>query len=60
MQKILPRISGGQTVSAVLEGLKETWKVQNEESPKYPKSVAKVKEMLGRLGVDGFTSFWIA
>lgn len=62
MQKILPRISGGQVVRAVLEGLKATWMAQTEEGQKakYPKSIAKVEEMLGRLDADGFTSFWIA
>lgn len=62
MQKILPRISGGQAVSSVLEELKATWVAQNEKSQKvrYPKSIAKVDEMLERLGTDGFTSFWIA
>lgn len=62
MQKVLPRISGGQVVRSVLIGLKESWTVQTEDGlvPKYPKSIAKVEEMLGRLDADGFTSFWIA
>lgn len=62
MQKILPRISGGQAVRSVLEGLKVEWMIQDEDGlkPKYPKSVSKVEEMLERLDEDGFTSFWIA
>lgn len=62
MQKILPRISGGQVVGEVLKGLKELWTEQTEEDQihAYPKSFAKVEEMLGRLGDNGFTSFWIA
>ena len=62
MQKILPRISGGQVVGEVLQGLKELWTEQTEEGQihAYPKSFAKVEEMLGRLGDNGFTSFWIA
>ena len=61
MQKILPRISGGQVVRDVLMGLKEEWAPRDEGVvPKYPRSVSKVEEMLGRLDVDGFTSFWIA
>lgn len=62
MQKILPRISGGQVVGEVLQGLKELWTEQAKEDQihPYPKSFAKVEEMLGRLGDNGFTSFWIA
>lgn len=62
MQKILPRISGGQVVGEVLQGLKELWTEQTEESQihPYPKSFAKVEEMLRRLRDNGFTSFWIA
>ena len=62
MQKILPRISGGQVVGEVLQGIKELWTEQTEEGQihAYPKSFAKVEEMLGRLGDNGFTSFWIA
>lgn len=58
MQKILPRISGGQVVRSVLEALKVEW--MNQGEAKYPKSVAKIEEMLERLKEDGFTSFWIA
>ncbi|MDI2587263.1 AAA family ATPase [Psychrobacillus sp. NEAU-3TGS] len=62
MQKILPRISGGQAARDVLMGLREVWTEQWEDGlvSKYPKSIAKVDEMLGRLKVDGFTSFWIS
>ena len=62
MQKILPRISGGQVVEVVLMSLKALWTVQTEEGQKlpYPRSYAKVEEMLGRLKENGFTSFWIA
>lgn len=62
MQKILPRISGGQVVRDVLTGLKATWTIQTAEGLviQYPRSVGKVEEMLGRLDVDGFTSFWIS
>ncbi|MEI4769798.1 hypothetical protein WAX74_09100 [Psychrobacillus sp. FJAT-51614] len=62
MQKILPRISGGQVVRDVLMGLKALWTVQTEvgQEHKYSRSIAKVEEMLGRLDADGFTSFWIA
>ena len=62
MQKILPRISGGQSVRDVLEGLKALWTEHTEVGQKhpYPRSFAKVEEMSGRLDADGFTSFWIA
>jgi len=62
MQKILPRISGGQVVEDVLMSLKALWTVQTEDglALSYPKSYAKVEEMLGRLKENGFTSFWIA
>ena len=62
MQKILPRISGGQVVEDVLMSLKALWAVQTEEglAQPYPRSYEKVEEMLGRLKENGFTSFWIA
>jgi len=63
MQKILPRISGGgQVVEDLLMSLEALWTVRTEEGKTipYPRSYAKVKEMLGRLEVNGFTSFWIA
>jgi 5-methylcytosine-specific restriction endonuclease McrBC GTP-binding regulatory subunit McrB len=62
MQKILPRISGGQIVQEVLITLKALWTVRTEEGQPqpYPRSHAKVEEMLGRLKENGFTSFWIA
>lgn len=62
MQKILPRINGGQAVREVLIGLKEIWMNQTGDGQvkPYPKSIDKVEEMLGRLDADGFTSFWIA
>ncbi len=61
MQKILPRISGGQEVEVVLNSLKALWTEQTVEGQKqtYPRSYAKVEEMKERLK-DGFTSFWIA
>ncbi|MBW9235437.1 hypothetical protein JQK62_25225, partial [Leptospira santarosai] len=60
MQKILPRISGSQVVGDVLMGLKALWDAQSEEGQvkRYPRSYAKVEEMLGRLQDNGFTSFW--
>ena len=62
MQKILPRISGGQIVEEVLINLTTLWTVQTEEgkAQPYPRSYAKVEEMLRRLRDNGFTSFWIA
>lgn len=62
MQKILPRINGGQVVREVLIGLKEIWMNQTGDGQvkPYPMSIDKVEEMLGRLDADGFTSFWIA
>ncbi|MGE6489642.1 McrB family protein [Paenisporosarcina sp. NPDC076898] len=62
MQKILPRISGGQVVEDVLIGLEKLWTKQTAvgQEQSYPKSYLKVEEMLGRLRKNGFTSFWIA
>lgn len=54
MQKILPRIGGTQNiVQPVLEKLQK-------ELTEYPKSNAKVKQMLERVKTDGFVSFWNA
>ncbi len=54
MQKILPRIGGTQNIlQPVLE------KLQNELI-EYPKSNAKVEQMLERVKTDGFVSFWNA
>ncbi|RHW35911.1 hypothetical protein D1B33_12520 [Lysinibacillus yapensis] len=54
MQKILPRIGGMEAVvRPVLNNLKE-------ELSSYPRCTKKIEEMLGRLDVDGFTSFWIS
>ncbi|MED3892787.1 DUF3578 domain-containing protein [Peribacillus frigoritolerans] len=72
LQKILPRISGSDTrVERLLEGLYRLFTtkeyIDDEESneisirtARYPKSTAKVVEMLRRLRDDGFTSFWIS
>ncbi|WP_057913858.1 MrcB family domain-containing protein [Peribacillus muralis] len=72
LQKILPRISGSDTrVERLLEGLYRLFTtkeyIDDEESndisirtARYPKSAAKVVEMLRRLRDDGFTSFWIS
>lgn len=72
LQKILPRISGSDTrVERLLEGLYRMFTtkeyIDDEESneisirtARYPKSTAKVVEMLRRLRDDGFTSFWIS
>jgi 5-methylcytosine-specific restriction enzyme B len=72
LQKILPRISGSDTrVEQLLRGLysqftnrefaedQENFGTEITEA-KYPRSAAKVVEMLGRLRNDGFTSFWIS
>ncbi|RTQ93029.1 hypothetical protein EKG35_10220 [Lysinibacillus telephonicus] len=54
MQKILPRVGGMEAVVRdVLNNLKE-------ELSSYPRCTKKIKEMLGRLDKDGFTSFWIS
>ncbi|WP_079508824.1 MrcB family domain-containing protein [Mesobacillus jeotgali] len=69
MQKILPRIAGSDT--RVEQLLRELYSLfankdyeedgQNDiQNAKYPRSAAKVAEMLGRLRNDGFTSFWIS
>lgn len=68
MQKILPRIAGsGQKIRNVLEALFEQFSGvsydQNRfdgSTVKYPQSAKKVHDMLGRLGDEGFTSFWIS
>ncbi|MGE7780440.1 MrcB family domain-containing protein [Peribacillus sp. NPDC097264] len=70
LQKILPRISGSDSrVDRLLRGLYQLFTNKeysddpawNESSTaRYPKSAAKVVEMLGRLEEDGFTSFWIS
>ena len=72
LQKILPRISGSDTrVEQLLMGLYRLFTnkeyVDADENyqddinhAKYPKSAAKVLEMLRRLRDDGFTSFWIS
>ncbi|MFJ7859084.1 McrB family protein [Peribacillus sp. NPDC097206] len=70
LQKILPRISGSDSrVDRLLRGLYQLFTNKeysddpawNESSTaRYPKSAAKVVEMLGRLVEDGFTSFWIS
>ncbi|WP_342025545.1 DUF3578 domain-containing protein [Cytobacillus pseudoceanisediminis] len=70
LQKILPRLSGSD--SRIEQLLRELYllftntEFQDEESQFdeqssiYPKSARKVIEMLRRLQVDGFTSFWIS
>ncbi|WHY78386.1 HI_0552 family protein [Neobacillus sp. WH10] len=72
LQKILPRVSGSdKRVEQLLMELYLlfTGRVYDEnqdsyhqeiEQAKYPKSAAKVLEMLRRLKDDGFTSFWIS
>ncbi|WP_435371201.1 hypothetical protein [Mesobacillus subterraneus] len=69
LQKILPRIAGSDTrVEQLLRGLYSLFANQEYEeesqiemqNAKYPRSAAKVAEMLGRLRNDGFTSFWIS
>jgi 5-methylcytosine-specific restriction enzyme B len=71
LQKILPRISGSDSrVQRALEQL-YTFCTNIElhgnyhdlvdfSYAKYPKSAAKILEMLRRLTDDGFTSFWIS
>ncbi|MBM7609147.1 energy-coupling factor transporter ATP-binding protein EcfA2 [Lysinibacillus composti] len=54
MQKILPRISGTESVvRPVLKNLEE-------ELKQYPKCTAKITEMIARLDDHGFVSFWTA
>lgn len=54
MQKILTRVGGMEAVvRPVLEAL-ET------ELDSYPRCTRKIKEMIGRFGEDGFTSFWLS
>ncbi|MGE7666654.1 McrB family protein [Ureibacillus composti] len=54
MQKILPRISGTESVvRPVLKNLEE-------ELKQYPKCSAKITEMIARLDDHGFVSFWTA
>ncbi|WP_144475679.1 HI_0552 family protein [Cytobacillus oceanisediminis] len=71
LQKILPRIAGSDTrVEQMLRGLfshftnRDYEEDQNGQidiqNARYPRSAAKVAEMLGRLRNDGFTSFWIS
>nr|WP_251009458.1 DUF3578 domain-containing protein [Bacillus sp. ISL-39] len=69
LQKILPRIAGSDTrVEQLLRGLYSLFTNQDYEEDgqndihngKYPRSAAKVAEMLGRLRNHGFTSFWIS
>ncbi|MCM3665840.1 hypothetical protein M3204_15590 [Mesobacillus subterraneus] len=72
LQKILPRIAGSDTrVEQLLRGLYRQFTNREYEEDqqngqidiqkaKYPRSAAKVAEMLGRLRNDGFTSFWIS
>ncbi|NHM30663.1 MrcB family domain-containing protein [Neobacillus terrae] len=72
LQKILPRISGSDNrVESLLKDLfKQFTKMEyverqsdseyNIENALHPNSAAKVLEMLRRLQVDGFTSFWIS
>ena len=69
MQKILPRLAGsGLKIRNVLEQLFEqfTGRTYTDNEPfdtaavRYPLSAKKVYDMLGRLGDEGFTSFWIS
>ncbi len=69
MQKILPRLAGsGLKIRNVLEQLFEqfTGHTYTDNEPfdtavvRYPLSAKKVYDMLGRLGDEGFTSFWIS
>lgn len=69
MQKILPRLAGsGLKMRTVLEQLFEHFtgneytdsETFNMLEDRYPLSVKKVHDMLGRLGDEGFTSFWIS
>ena len=69
MQKILPRLAGsGLKMRTVLEQLFEhltgslytDGETFTRTEDRYPLSVKKVHDMLGRLGDEGFTSFWIS
>ena len=67
MQKILPRLAGsGLKIHTVLEQLYTylTGDVYDEgaqpDTARYPQSAKKVYDMLGRLGDEGFPSFWIS
>lgn len=69
MQKILPRIAGsGLKIRTVLVQLFEHFTEHNYiddetfdiTAVRYPLSAKKVHDMLGRLGDEGFTSFWIS
>ncbi|WP_225983592.1 MULTISPECIES: McrB family protein [Bacillaceae] len=72
LQKILPRISGSDSrIETLLKGLyriftqrelddnQEDLNLIDTKNALYPQSTRKVIEMLGRLRVDGFTSFWV-
>ncbi|MGE7983348.1 McrB family protein [Solibacillus sp. NPDC093137] len=69
MQKILPRLAGsGLKIRTVLEQLYEhlTGSLYTYSETfisteiRYPLSGKKVHDMMGRLGDEGFTSFWIS
>ena len=69
MQKILPRLGGrGLRIRTVLEQLFEHFTgniyIDSESfimtEVRYPLSVKKLNDMLGRLDDEGFTSFWIS
>lgn len=69
MQKILPRLAGsGLKIRTVLEHLFEHFtgnvytdsETFNMTEIRYPLSAKKVHDMLGGLGDEGFTSFWIS
>lgn len=70
LQKVLPRISGSDIeVQEVLREMfhfctgldvadnEKVFKV--DETARFPQSARKIQEMLRRLRVDGFTSFWL-
>lgn len=70
LQKILPRIAGSDSgVQAVLIDLYQfctsrivsvdQLPIEVDEGARFPKSAYKLLEMLRRLPVDGFTSFWL-
>lgn len=72
LQKVLPRIAGSDTrVEKMLQELYTIFTnkayedgqvdvVTDLTSAKYPRSAAKVAEMLRRFEEDGFTSFWVS
>lgn len=69
MQKVLPRLAGsGLKIRTVLEQLFRYFtgdiytfdEVYDTVNVRYPLSAKKVYDMLGRLGDEGFTSFWIS